>query len=205
MNAHTLAQDTTVSGTAAVLAGATLFSTGGFVSWAGIGLVGLLMAVVEEDVRHRRIPNRLTFFGLAAALVHATWTAGLAGLLTATAGAAVGLAVLVLPFAFRFLGAGDVKAVMALGAFFGPAALLGQLWWMAVIGGVFGVLTLLVQGGLRDLIARWAGSLALSLADRRPRYLTPAAGSPAATGIPFGVAIALGVAAQHVWSQPWLS
>ena len=200
-----LASDRMLATSAAVLAGATLFSTGAFSSWTGIGVVGLLMAVVEEDVRHRRIPNRLTGFGLAAALVHAVWTAGPGGLLTALAGAAVGLAVLGLPFVLRVLGAGDVKAVMALGAFSGPALLVDQLWWITVLGGLFAAATLLSQGGVRELAARWGGSLALSLANRRPAYLAPSAGEAAAVGLPFGVALALGVAAHSLWSSTWHS
>jgi prepilin peptidase CpaA len=193
-----------VSTAAAVLAGAALFSTGAFVTWPEIVAVGLLMVVVEEDVRRRRIPNRVTFFGLAAAVLHATWTAGLSGLLSALAGAGVGLAVLAVPFAMRWMGAGDVKAVMALGAFFGVAALPGLLWWMTMIGGAFALCTILSKEGLGDVTHRWTWSLLLSGLQQRPRYLAPAAGSTAASGIPFGVAIALGVAAYQVGESTWV-
>jgi prepilin peptidase CpaA len=193
-----------VSTAAAVLAGAALFSTGAFVDWPEIAVVGLLMVVVEEDVQRQRIPNRITFLGFAAAVLHATWTAGLAGLLSALAGAGVGLAVLALPFAAGWMGAGDVKAVMALGAFFGVAELPGLLCWMTLIGGAFALCTILSKEGLRDVAHRWTWSLLESGLLRRPRYFAPLAGSPAATGIPFGVAIALGVAAHQAGGSTWV-
>ena len=193
-----------VSTAAAVLAGAALFSTGAFVTGPEIIAAGLLMVVVEEDVQKRRIPNRITFFGLAAAILYATWTAGFGGLLSALAGAGVGLAVLAVPFAMRWMGAGDVKAVMALGAFFGVAAVPGLLWWITIVGGTFALCTILSREGVCDLARRWAGSLTLTALRRRPHYLCPAAGSAAATGIPFGVAIALGVAAHQAGGSTWI-
>jgi len=204
MSTHTF-HSRLISTSAGVLAGLTLFATGAFVSWAGVVVVGLLMAVVEEDVRHQRIPNRITFFGFAAALVHATWAAGISGLLAAFAGAAAGLAVFGLPFAMRWLGAGDVKAVMALGAFFGLEAMPGLLWWITVIGGAFAFLTLLARGGFFEIAQRWAASVLLTHTHLSPRYLVPTAGSTAASGIPFGVAIALGVAAYQNWGMTWIS
>jgi prepilin peptidase CpaA len=202
---HDLRQDHAVALAAAVLTGAMLFSTGAFGSWAGIVAVGLVMAVVEEDVRGRRIPNRITFFGFAAALLHAAWTAGLDGLLSAFAGAALGLAVLAVPFAMRWLGAGDVKAVMALGAFFGVSALPSLLWWITVLGGLLAVCTLIVEGAGLASLRRWRRSLELSVFQRRPCYIGPARGSTAAAGLPFGVAIALGVTAHQIWGLTWIS
>jgi prepilin peptidase CpaA len=161
------------------------------------------MAAVEEDVRGRRIPNRLTGFGLAAAVLHAGWTAGLAGLLSALGGAATAFAVLLLPFALRGMGAGDVKAAMALGAFFGPLALLDLLAWSALAAGGFALLTFATQGGLLDVGRRLLHSLAGSVLTLRPHYIRPLAGSTAASGLPFGVALALGVAAHHTGSFTW--
>ena len=204
MSTHTF-QARLLSTSAGVLAGLALFATGTFASWAGVVVVGLLMAVVEEDVRHHRIPNRLTFFGFGAALVYATWTAGLGGLLSAFAGAAAALAVLVVPFSMRWMGAGDVKAVMALCAFFGLEATPGLLWWITVVGGLFAVLELLTRGGIAEILRRWAGSFLMTRLHKRPHYLAPAADSTAASAMPFGVAIALGVAAYQNWGMSWIA
>ena len=66
-----------------------------------------LFAVVEEDVRRMRIPNWLTLPALVGALAYGTWMAGWHGLLYGLGGAAAGFALLFLPFAARWLGAGD--------------------------------------------------------------------------------------------------
>lgn len=191
--------DRVVSTTSAVLAGAGLLATGAFRTAASLVLVAFLVAAVEEDVRGRRIPNRLTVPALGAALAAATWTAGPEGLLSALAGAALGLAVLIVPFALRVLGAGDVKAIMAVAAFHGVAATPALLWWIAVAGGGVALLALAARGGLTDLLRRWSLSVQLSAIERRLHYVPPAAGSTAASGLPFAVAIAAGVAAHGLW------
>ena len=202
---HDPQQARTVSLTAAVLMGAILFSTGAFSTWTGMVVVGLLMAVVEEDLRRWRIPNRITFAGFAAALLHATWMTGFDGLLSALAGAGLALAVLAIPFTMGWLGAGDAKAVMALGAFFGVEALPGLLWWITTVGGALALSTLIADGQGLELLRRWRRSLELSLLTRKSWYIGPPAGSTAAASLPFGVAIALGVAADQTWGMTWIS
>jgi prepilin peptidase CpaA len=200
-----LPQDRLVSTTSALLAGAGLFATGAFSTGPSVALVGFLVAAVEEDVRDRRIPNRLTAPALAAALACAAWTAGLEGMLSALAGAALVLAVLVVPFALRLVGAGDVKAIAAVAAFHGAAATPALLWWITVAGGACALLALALRGGLAELLRRWWLSLQLTALERRLHYVPPAAGSTAAWGLPFAVAIALGVAANALWRTPWIA
>ena len=105
----------------------------------------------------------------------------------------------------RWMGAGDLKAIMALAAFFGLDAVPGLLWWITVTGGAFAVLTLLARGGFFEIAQRWAGSVLLTRFHFRPRYLAPATGSTAAAGMPFGVAIALRVAAYQHWGITWIA
>ncbi|HUU84223.1 MAG TPA: hypothetical protein VM243_12035, partial [Phycisphaerae bacterium] len=118
------------------------------------------------------------------------------------AGAA--FAVLFVPYCIGWLGAGDAKAVMALGAFWGPELLFPVLWWMILMGGLFAVALLVVQGGMVDLLRRWWSSLKLSVLTRRPTYVAPTAGATAAKGLPFAVAMALGATAYHLWGMPWI-
>ncbi len=115
--------------------------------------------------------------------------------------AAFGL--LFIPFALRVLGAGDVKAVMVLGALWGPHTLAPLLVWMFGIGGGLALAWIAIAGGLQDLLRRWAGSLVLSLSNRRLTFIPAAEGSVARRGIPFAVAIGLAVIAQQLWGAPW--
>jgi Flp pilus assembly protein protease CpaA len=104
-----------------------------------------------------------------------------------------------------WLGAGDAKAVMALGAFFGVEALPGLLWWITTVGGALALGTLIADGQGLELLGRWRRSLELSLLTRRSWYIGPPAGSTAAASLPFGVAMALGVAADQTWGMTWIS
>src|SRR5512145_2863668 len=116
----------------AVLAAASLLWTPGkeaplpALGWAA----AFLLLAVHQDVRSLRIPNWLTFPALLGALVLGAARSGLAGAGVALLGAAVALAIGFLPFALRWLGAGDVKAAMVLGALWGAEIFVGVFWWM---------------------------------------------------------------------------
>lgn len=168
-----------------------------------LALVGFLFLVVESDVRRLRIPNAVTLSALAIALAWQAAGAGLAGLSAALGGAGLALLVLGLPYLGGFLGAGDVKAGMALGALMGAANLAVVLVWTALLGGAAGLLWLLLAGALGELVQRWGRGLALSLATRRWTYFAPAPGTPAAQVLPFALVLAAGTAAALRWGPLW--
>jgi prepilin peptidase CpaA len=96
-------------------------------------LSSFLALAVAWDLRERRIPNRLVAayaalgLGLAAA-------SGLHGLGEAAVGAVAGFALLALPFALGFVGAGDAKFFAAVGAYLGP----GLTLWAFLFGTALG-------------------------------------------------------------------
>ena len=169
------------------------------------GAAAFLFRAVFTDGQRRRIPNWLTFPALGIALGLAFLGQGETGGGAALAGAGIALVVFGIPFACGWLGAGDVKGCMVLGALWGPVALMGAAWWMVISGGVLAiVIVALRRGGLRDLLRRWALSAWYSLRLRRVVYLTPDAGSAAAGGLPFAVAMGSGASAFQLWGTPWL-
>jgi prepilin peptidase CpaA len=157
-----------------------------------------LFFAVERDVHCQRIPNFLTFPTLAAALLYAGWTGGAQGALDALFGAGAGFALLLLPYSLGALGAGDVKAAMALGALFGARDVATLVLLAIGFGGVFALLRLARDGGLAELGRRWLHSLSTSLITRRLVYFPPAPEAAAARGIPFAVAIAMAVTAHQL-------
>jgi prepilin peptidase CpaA len=159
-----------------------------------------LFLAVERDVHCQRIPNWLTFPTLVAALGYAAWIGGADGALDALLGALAAFALLVLPYAARALGAGDVKAAMALGALFGASDVARIVLLAIGFGGAFALLRLAAAGELAELGRRWLHSFVSSLATRRLVYFPPAPGAAATRGIPFAVAIALAVSA-HQWME----
>ena len=140
------------------------------------GAAAFLFLAVRHDVQFKRIPNWLTFSSLGLALGFAGISGGLAGLGIALAGAGVAFGVLFVPFCFRAIGAGDVKALMVLGALWGPALLIHALIWMILVGGFVAVLQLVINHAMGTMQAR---------------------------GIPFAVCMALGGSAFQVWGGLW--
>ncbi len=162
-----------------------------------------LCLVVQQDVLRGRIPNLLTFTGIALALAASTWLGGVSGLLSGLAGAGVAFGLLLPAFAARILGAGDVKAIMALGALWGPQIAFSLLGWMVLIGGAIALLVVGIRGGLGDMLMRWAASFSAFRATNKFTYLPPAPGSAASGSMPFGVSIGLSVIAFNIWGTPW--
>jgi prepilin peptidase CpaA len=154
------------------------------------GAVLVCGAATYWDLRERRIPNAITLPALALALSIHGATRGGTGLLLSLGGALAAGALLLPGYLLRATGAGDVKLLMAVGAFLAwPSALLAGLLSL-LVGGVLGVLTALVQGRLGLVLGKSLG-LARWMAMR-------AAGAPLARPgvsglkVPFGVAVAVG-------------
>ena len=126
------------------------------------------------------------------ALALAGVTRGTAGVAHALMGAGVALAVLFVPFLLRWLGAGDVKAMMVLGALWGRELVVPTLFWMFVAGGALAIALVAARGELYDLCTRWRRSLWITLSTRRLTFFAPSPGSAAGGGLPFAVAIGIG-------------
>ena len=167
--------------------------------WAAVFL-GLAVA---SDVHENRIPNWLTLPALGLALVFSPLVGATGGFTDAFAGAGLGLLIGIGPYALGGVGAGDVKAMMALGAWLGLAAFGSAAAWAVVAGALLAIGALVLRAELGSYLRRWARNLWLSLAARRIHYEPPVSGSRAAHGIPFAVALAMGVALHWLSGGAW--
>lgn len=143
------------------------------------------------DVRERRIPNWLILFGLIGGVVLGAMQ-GSTQLMFSVAGFFVGITALLIPFAFGWMGAGDVKLFAAVGA------LLGYTWLPRVF-----FYSCLVAGGIA-LVALGLGyarqiSFKNTWTDCKFIFLTARTGLPkimslesSAYSVPWGVAIGAG-------------
>ncbi|HWP22756.1 MAG TPA: A24 family peptidase [Candidatus Binatia bacterium] len=99
------------------------------------------------DYQYRRIPNWLIVFGLVCGVgLNAFQNSGL--LVDSLLGFVAGIGVLFLPFAFGWVGAGDVKLFGVIGALLGVSWLPRVFFYAAVAAGVI-ALAYVIGGGLR--------------------------------------------------------
>ncbi|MCR4401987.1 MAG: prepilin peptidase [Firmicutes bacterium] len=107
-------------------------------------LVALLVVAAGTwcDCRDRRIPNRLVTAGIAAGLALGLFTGGVHGLVESALGLLTGAAILFVPFALGWVGAGDVKLLAAIGAILGPRGVAYSILYGAVAGGVMSAIVL---------------------------------------------------------------
>ena len=97
----------------------------------------LLFSALYFDLRYQRIPNKLCLLGLLAALILQVYIDQWHGVGQALLGGGAALVLLLPAFYFRYLGAGDVKLMIAVGALSGPVL----LFWSVVYGVIFGTFT----------------------------------------------------------------
>ena len=146
-------------------------------------LVGVLALASVSDLRTRRIPNVLTFPSVALGLILSGIFFGLDGLRDSAQGAGLGLGMLFPLFMLRWMGAGDVKLLAAVGALKGPEFVFFACLWSGVFGGAFALAGLLRSRKLGLAIAHLYYS----------RIFAPTDGTfVTAWRVPYGPAIALG-------------
>lgn len=105
-------------------------------------LLASLTVAVITDMHHRLIPNLLVVIGLVIGIAGHTWLSGVAGFVTATIGACVGLLCLLPFYISGGMGAGDVKLMAVCGAFLGPVHVVVAAVATLLVGGVLGVVWL---------------------------------------------------------------
>jgi prepilin peptidase CpaA len=159
--------------------------------WLAFGSVIIGLIAVFWDLKYRKIPNWLTYpaivFGIILNLAFNSkpWYFSLAGLLA-------GFLILLIPYMFGGIGAGDVKLLMALGAFLGA----GSVVWIGLYGGIAGgalsLFVLVKQYGFIN--AKYRLYLLLtSIWNKENRQILQSQPQTSKLDIPYGVAIFIGL------------
>ncbi len=131
------------------------------VLWLWLPLGFVLVATVY-DLRSREIPDWISLLLLAWAVLATAFRLHPIGWLSLLGGLAIGFVLSLLWFVLGGLGAGDVKLLAALGAALGHVGVLFTLFWIALAGGVLGLVAL--SRGKRDLAYGPAIALGLFIA-----------------------------------------
>lgn len=159
-------------------------------------IIPLVLAVwiAWGDLKTRRIPNYLTLVTALGGLAFSFMSHGLQGLGDSFSGMALGFCLLLLPYLLGGMGAGDVKALAALGAWLGFWGTLFLFCYMAIAGGILALATLWWNGQLWGRLRQgWMTLLNWILCHSYGKASAPAT-KPKTPGIPYGVAIVLGMA-----------
>lgn len=155
-----------------------------------LALILVLMVAVYTDWRWHRIYNWLTVPALGIGLVLSLVTGGLPGLGASLAGAAVAFVVFLILYRVAHMGAGDLKLMVAIGAWLGYAHIWAALLSVALAGGLFAAAIAVRHGALRTVA--WNVYHAVSsffIPGAKPAaFLAKSALPP----FPYGVAIAAG-------------
>lgn len=150
-------------------------------------ILAVILAIVAiwsvyTDMRYRRISNIVTFGAAGVALAVRVLISGPMSILTGLEGWGLGVALLVVPFALGWMGAGDVKLLAAFGAIGGPVFVLQTCLLGCIVGGVMALFYLAREGKLLQTFVFL------------PAYVRHPLGSVLETKrrMPFGPALALG-------------
>ena len=168
--------------------------------------LSMLMAV-EWDVREHRIPNVLILFVLLAGVaMQVTGPAngrggvfsdfpGALGVTQSLLGVLVGFSTFLLFYLLRSMGAGDVKLMAALGAFVGPAEVIGLALFVLIAGGVLAV----IRMAYKRNVFRVLGNVKLALSGMVYGVSMFDPATQSADRMPYALAFAGGLLAYGYW------
>lgn len=162
-----------------------------------IAASSLLSTAAVFDIRFRRIPNWLNGSALVLGVIFHLCLNGIEGLGWSLFGCGTGLAVLLVPYCLRAMGAGDVKLMMALGAWIGATAVLFAFVYTAILGGLIGLWMMYRAGQLDGFIVR----IYMMANEGISEATTLRVESSACQPMPYGAVIALGYCT-HMFAVP---
>ena len=168
----------------------------------GISLATVAVATVSDLLWHR-IPNKLTVPVALLGLALQAWINGLAGLADGFLGLLVAFFAFLPFYLARWMAAGDIKLLMAVGACLGwRLGLLAGLSTL-LIGALVAFLFLLMQGELFAYLRRYGVMAKCLLLTGRFEYIPPEPGQSASVRFPYALAIALGTLAALYGPAHW--
>ena len=165
--------------------------------------VATVAVATFSDLLSHRIPNKLTAPVALLGLLLQAWFNGWAGLADGFLGMLVGFFAFLPFYLARWMAAGDIKLLMAVGACLGwRLGLLAGLSTL-LIGAIVAFMFLLIKGELFAYLRRYGVMAKCLLLTGRFAYIPPEPDQSATVRFPYALAIALGTVAALYGPAHW--
>ena len=155
-----------------------------------------------SDLRSARIPNRLTYSGLVAALVLRFAVLGWGGFRSGAVGLLVAGGLFLILFVMGAMGGGDLKLMACVGAWAGSKQVVIILLAAALAGGVLAIFYVFFRQGVRTTLWNLFELIRFRLTSGLQPHPSLNVREAGAGRVPFGVAIAMGTlfcAGNAIW------
>jgi prepilin peptidase CpaA len=166
----------------------------------GAVLVALVGALT--DVRSARLPNRLTYTALVAALILRATLLGLSGLKNGAIGILIAGGLFYVLYVVGAMGGGDMKMMAAVGAWVGSTHIGTLLISIGLAGGVLAVVSIVFHKNLIQTVRNTVVLACYRFTSGLQPHPEMNVQAPGSKRVPFGLAIALGTlfcAANAAW------
>lgn len=110
----------------------------------------LLLLALASDIKTYKIKNTIIIVFIAVGLMTNFVFNGLDGMLVSLLAAALPVILLIILFALRMLGAGDIKLFCAVGAISGVEFVLYDMAYSFIAGGVIAIIFMLLKNNFRQ-------------------------------------------------------
>jgi prepilin peptidase CpaA len=157
--------------------------------------LSVTLIAVYTDCRWRIIKNFVTFPGIALGLLLNTLANGWSGFVFSASGLLVGIGLMLIPFAYGQMGAGDVKLMGALGSLLGAYNILNVFLYTTIAGGILALGWALYHKDILHTFKKVWLLIKCILLVRSPE----AGMAPFRKSIPMPYGLAIGIGAATFW------
>ena len=165
-------------------------------------LISILVIAAVWDIRFHKIPNWLTLPSVTMAVFYHSVSGGTSGFLFSLLGIGAGMAIFIVPYLMRGMGAGDVKLMGTIGGFLGVQGVLLASLWTALAGGVYAVALLTHHAYVKKTIRPCPSTACPYTSDQATPVTPEVIGKKPC--LYYGVAIAVGTLLSMAVKVPWI-
>ncbi|MDD2715899.1 MAG: prepilin peptidase [Candidatus Wallbacteria bacterium] len=154
-----------------------------------------ILICIWSDLKYRRIYNWVTFPAMFCGMIWRLIAGGIPSLKDGMLGLGLGFCLLVLPFLLHGVGAGDLKLLMACGAFSGVQGVIFIFLVGSALGFFGSLYTIMRHGGFANLHQKLQSIANKEFLAKKAEKLEKS------EGIPYGVFYGLAGIAQLFWGK----